>query len=141
MRLVLILLRILCDLLETNLTSMLTLHYTKRNFFIQDFFCKCDQIRRKLKKSLMENFIFCAVLSFYYEANESNCAHSWKVLLAKNLYESSLIGKNWLYKKQFCNFTKQTLAMSLEQIIKIFRIFNKTSNSWMIYHMMKIKIS
>ena len=38
------------------------------NFSIKDFFSKCDQIRRKLqiwlhllKKSLMENFIFCAV--------------------------------------------------------------------------------
>ena len=36
---------------------------------IEDFFSKCDQIRSKLwiwshlqKKSLMENFIFCAVL-------------------------------------------------------------------------------
>ena len=41
----------------------------KRKFPIKDFFSKCDQIRRKLriwsllmKKSLMENFIFCAVL-------------------------------------------------------------------------------
>ena len=38
-------------------------------FSIKDFFSKCDQIWRKLriwshllKKSLMENFIFCAVL-------------------------------------------------------------------------------
>ena len=37
-------------------------------FSIKDFFSKCDQIHRKLrilshllKKSLMENFIFCAV--------------------------------------------------------------------------------
>ena len=37
-------------------------------FSIKDSFSKCDQIRRKLriwshllKKSLMENFIFCAV--------------------------------------------------------------------------------
>ena len=37
-------------------------------FFIKDFFSKCDQIRRKvriwshlLKKSLMENLVFCAV--------------------------------------------------------------------------------
>ena len=37
-------------------------------FSIKDFFSKCDHIRRKLliwshllKKSLMENFIFCAV--------------------------------------------------------------------------------
>ena len=39
-------------------------------FSIKDFFSKCNQIRRKmriwwhlLKKSLMENFIFCAVAS------------------------------------------------------------------------------
>ena len=38
-------------------------------FSIKDFLSKCDQIRRKLriwlhllKKSLMENFIFCAVI-------------------------------------------------------------------------------
>ena len=41
-------------------------------FSIKDFFSKCDQIRRKLriwsqllKKSLMENFIFCAVVFAY----------------------------------------------------------------------------
>ena len=40
----------------------------KVKFSIKDFFSKCDQIRRFLriwshlaKKSLMENFIFCAV--------------------------------------------------------------------------------
>ena len=40
----------------------------KLKFSINGFFSKCDQIRRKLriwshllKKSLMENFIFCAV--------------------------------------------------------------------------------
>ena len=39
----------------------------KMKFSIKDFFKKCDQIRRKLriwshllKKTLMENFIFCA---------------------------------------------------------------------------------
>ena len=42
----------------------------KMKFSIKDFFSKCDQIRsflrmwpHLLKKSLMENFIFCAVLS------------------------------------------------------------------------------
>ena len=42
--------------------------YTKNEFSIKDFFCKCDRICRKLriwsqllKKSLMENVIFCAV--------------------------------------------------------------------------------
>ena len=47
------------------------INYTeqKMNFSIKDFFSKCDQIRsflwiwsHLLKKSLMENFIFCAVL-------------------------------------------------------------------------------
>ena len=40
----------------------------KMKFSIKGFFSKCDQIRRKLrirlhllKKSLMQNFIFCAV--------------------------------------------------------------------------------
>ena len=40
----------------------------KMKFSIEDFFSKCDQIRRNLrveshllKKSLVENFIFCAV--------------------------------------------------------------------------------
>ena len=40
----------------------------KMKFCINDFFSKCDQIGRKLriwsnllKKSLIENFIFCAV--------------------------------------------------------------------------------
>ena len=40
----------------------------KMKFSIKDFFSKCDQIRRKLRicshllnKSLMKNFIFCAV--------------------------------------------------------------------------------
>ena len=42
-------------------------------FFIKDFFGKCDQIRRKLriwshllKKSFMENFIFCAVMHGFH---------------------------------------------------------------------------
>ena len=42
----------------------------KIKFFIKDFFSKCDQIRsfartwsHLLKKSLMENCIFCAVLA------------------------------------------------------------------------------
>ena len=42
--------------------------HTKMKFFIKDFISKCDQIHRflriwshLLKKSLMKNFIFCAV--------------------------------------------------------------------------------
>ena len=46
----------------------------KMKFSIKDFFSKCDQIRRKLqiwshllKKTLMENFIFCAILDVWRE--------------------------------------------------------------------------
>ena len=45
-------------------------HCTKMKFFIKDFFSKCDQIQsflwirsHLLKKSLMKNFVFCAVYS------------------------------------------------------------------------------
>ena len=45
----------------------------KLKFFIKDFFSKCDQIRsflwiwsHLLKKSLMKNFIFCAVILAYF---------------------------------------------------------------------------
>ena len=45
----------------------------KMKFSIKDFFCKCDQIRRKLliwshllKKCLMENFNFCVMVSVLF---------------------------------------------------------------------------
>ena len=45
-------------------------------FSINDFFSKCDQIRKKnlLKKSLMENFIFCAMLT--HASNTKNSLKS-----------------------------------------------------------------
>ena len=49
--------------------QLIELIYTAQKFSIKDFFSKYDQICRKLqiwsnllKNSLMENFIFCAVL-------------------------------------------------------------------------------
>ena len=57
------LLSVVSKIFEEQYTSQ------KSKFSIKDFFSKCDQIRRKLrtwshllKKSLMENFIFCAVI-------------------------------------------------------------------------------
>ena len=48
--------------------TIYTMAAQKKKFSIKDFFSKCDQIRRKLwiwshllKKSLMENFFFCAM--------------------------------------------------------------------------------
>ena len=58
-------------LIPTNIKTDLpmlcvNLRCQKMNFFINDFFSKCNQIRNCgfghiLKKSLMENFVFCAV--------------------------------------------------------------------------------
>ena len=49
-------------------TNRIRITAQKMKFSITDFFSKCDQIRRKLricshllKKSVMENFILCAV--------------------------------------------------------------------------------
>ena len=55
----------------------MTLTAQKMAFSIKDFFSKCDQIRRKLriwshllKKSLIENFIFCALTN-----SDTQCAN------------------------------------------------------------------
>ena len=47
-----------------SFTEDCLMQYTaqKMKFSIKDFFSKCDQIRRFLKKSLMENFIFSTVV-------------------------------------------------------------------------------
>ena len=53
----------------------------KMKFSIKNFFSKCDQIHsllrvwsHLLKKSLMENFIFCAVDIELMETFSTNCA-------------------------------------------------------------------
>ena len=60
------------------------IHCTKMKFSIKDFSSKCDQISRKLriwshllKKSLMENFIFCAVIQ------SAKCTLKWKNIKLK----------------------------------------------------------
>ena len=63
-------------------------------FSIKDFFSKCDQIRRKLrnwlhllKKYLMKNFIFCAVLALQPTSNTSNSIKLGKYGLPRALLE------------------------------------------------------
>ena len=53
-------------------------------FSVKDFLGKCDQIRRflriwshLLKKSLMENFIFCAMKSDNYHFAKTSCCIVW----------------------------------------------------------------
>ena len=60
-----------CEVIPNRLKYIPIIRFSlhkKMKFSIKDFFSKCDQIRRKLwiwshllKKSLMKNFIFCAV--------------------------------------------------------------------------------
>ena len=69
--------------------------HKKWSFFIEDFFSKCDQIRRNLgiwphllTESLMENFIFCAVVIL---------SISWSDFVCKWLPIQIKIFKNMLY--------------------------------------------
>ena len=61
----------------------------KMKFSIEDFFSKCDQIRsflriwsHLLKKSLMENFIFCAVINLFL----INCTRGCHFELKKRVF-------------------------------------------------------
>ena len=64
----------------------------KMKFSVEDFFSKCDQIHLKmwicshlLKKSLMENFIFCAVYIIYsFSVTKAFLCH----ITHKNLFET-----------------------------------------------------
>ena len=64
----------------------------KMKFSIKDFFIKCDQIRsflriwsHLLKKSLMENFIFCAVhISVWLMQFIQNLMENWILNLTEN---------------------------------------------------------
>ena len=60
-------LQVIFSVTPVSVSSMFTAH--KMKFSIKDFFSKCDQIRsflriwsHLLKKSSMENFIFCVVV-------------------------------------------------------------------------------
>ena len=74
------------DLNENGVVWFRYLSYTaqKRKFSIEDFFSKCDKIRRflpiwsyLLKKSLMGNFNFCAVSPIWKFYCQTNTA--WEV--------------------------------------------------------------
>ena len=74
----------------------------KLKFSINGFFSKCDQIRRKLriwshllKKSLMENFIFCAVRAVISQQHMTAYAGNTSVIF--------LVGSK-LIKTFMCNF-------------------------------------
>ena len=72
----------------------------KIKFSIEDFFSKCDQIGKKLEiwsqllnKSLMENFIFCAVSFTYRPSPRFTLINRTDCLIhhAKHLFPSNLV--------------------------------------------------
>ena len=88
------------------------------NFSIKDFFSKGDQIRRKLhrklriwshllKKSFMENFIFCAKLGF----NDSTS------LIVTDYELIILFNNNWFQTLYFRNYC-QTYQLHLHQFTR-----------------------
>ena len=85
------------------------MHFTKEmEFSIKDFFSKCDQIGRKLliwshllKKSLMKNFIFCAVMSAilikpFYPQVMNNFVEVLNKKLRGNK-EKAFFGESWTH--------------------------------------------
>ena len=53
----------------------------KLKFSFKDLFSKCDQIRSFVKESLMENFSFCAVLSFQIFYSVVTIDNDWCLLI------------------------------------------------------------
>ena len=100
----------------------------KMKFSIKDFFSKYDQIRRKqriwsylLKKSLMENFIFCVVLKYRQKSViELYCEISYQLnvkkmqitIFAKNLHHRvlTLFRMNRFLAAHVCGESKPCLA-------------------------------
>ena len=102
-------------------------------FSIKDFFSECDQIRRKLriwsylvKKSLMENFVFCAVSTHF------KLLVSFHIPPKKKMVKKETSG----VKRTKCRVLKNILSwdvvmMSIVCILSVFRIvLRKTSWSW-----------
>ena len=97
-------------------------HYTaqKMKFTIIDFFSKCDQIRiflriwpHFLKKSIMENFIFCAVLNSTINRLRERCLR-----LIYNNKPSTLEANE---KDDFVSIhikSLQTLAIEMYEVIR-----------------------
>ena len=86
-----------------GLSSWVTFTALKMKFSIGDFFNKCDQICRKLriwshllKKSPMEDFIFCAVLGILLR--------NWKLEIGSASERTTFI-RNFLYARAIFRMT------------------------------------
>ena len=85
--------------ITADLINMMKCYCTKMKFPVKDFFSKYDQIRsflliwpHLLKKSLMENFIFCAVPihMLLILMKEQGCEGTRLISLLKKNFEKKL---------------------------------------------------
>ena len=75
----------------SSLSSWKTFSKLYTRFSIKDFFSKCDQIRRK---SLMENFNFCAVYQTQFYST-----------LVEEKWEKWTFNQNWSSNETFCGIS------------------------------------
>ena len=134
-------------------------------FSTKYFFSKCDQIHRKqwiwshlLKKSLMENFIFCAVLDFDlilmlgHQSATQKHQHGCFILKLKRCFRLQLYqkrysstGVSWWILRNFlaCNFIKnetpaQVFPWDIWKMLKktyfVDHLWTAVSNAWFFYN-------
>ena len=97
----------------------------KMTFSIKDFFSKCDQILNflwiwsyLLKKSSMENFIFCAVC-YKMRARERKIDTKWVC--------NDLLFSNWNFRvSKFWENVKYLRRSVFSKQLKVVNYFNKT---------------
>ena len=114
-----------------NLTKARTLNPSllygtaQKKFFIKYFFNKCDQIRsflriwlRLLKKSLLENLIFCTVW-FYVSVGQVTTLQT-RGSGIKSCFIAGICGPQ--------NFQRMTLSESQAHLISYFNVVSQTRN-------------
>ena len=106
----------------------------KIKFSIIDFFCKCEQIRSFLRiwshilnKSLMEDFIFCAVYSFYLWESVPSCYLNILKKLHKRVYRTVFLPHSTSLEP-FCP------RQNIKSLILIYRYYFGLTWLWYYFH-------
>ena len=116
----------------SSLMQVSTFTTQKIKFSIKVFFCKCDQIRRKLriwshllKKSLMKNFIFCAVVV----ACRSLLPISYKIYKFSHTYFDTELSEKLIELKFITTITESLGGFAA---LKKIKLISKVFYSWRI---------
>ena len=121
------------NILTICLWKSRTIATQKMKFPIKDFFSKCDQIRsflriwsHLLRKSLMENNIFCAVYSEKFVKLLSGLFHCGDVSSAKLPSDDAIKEhlKMHIISRQICTFSKGMWKVAVMQG------FKSSKNEW-----------